>query len=237
MQGGSGPPVPAALAPRELSTWGQDEDWEGEAGLGRRPVSTPRSGSISRSQHPQLWRLAPQTDRPHLPQPSGTGCRDPALPGRGEGRARPDLPWFAKSRGWGQAGGSMPFPGPRRKGLCGAVTFLGRGLASSPSPCRGAEARGQGGGDSQWTSVPAHKGPLWPSSWLPYSGPQSPARQESRPAWSLRLGAGRAALTSTLPWCRSLRLPLSGHLRCLGLLSLSLRGTGSWFWRCVPPWA
>lgn len=74
----------------------------------------------------------------------------------------------------------MPFPGPRRKGLCGAVTFLGRGLASSPSPCRGAEARGQGGGDSQWTSVPAHKEPLWPSSWLPYSGPRSPTRLAPR---------------------------------------------------------
>lgn len=47
----------------------------------------------------------------------------------------------------------MPFPGSSRKGLCGAQapppgvgTFLGRGLASSPLVCRGAEARGQGGG-------------------------------------------------------------------------------------------
>lgn len=73
----------------------------------------------------------------------------------------------------------MPFPGPSRKGLCGAL---------APSPGSGhipgqrpgllaraglwAEARGRGGGLSMGLCA-THKRPLWLSSRPPRAGPQS----------------------------------------------------------------
>lgn len=175
------------------------------AGLGRHPESTPNITPFL----PASSALgAGSQSRQASPAPVLRHQLQRHIPGwKREGRAL-TCPGLEESWGWGPAGGSAPFPGPRRKGLCGAPapppgvgTFLGRGLASSPSPCRGAEARGQGGGgDSQWASVPTHKGPLWPSSWPPYSRPRSPACPAPRsPARRGPCGAEQAALASQTP--------------------------------------
>lgn len=66
------------------------------------------------------------------------------------------------------------FVGPLPPALA-AGTFLGRRLASSLALGHGAEARA-GVGASQWASVPAHKGPLWPGSRPSCSSPHYPAR-------------------------------------------------------------
>lgn len=108
------------------------------AGQGRHPESTPTPGSFTLLQHPQLWGLVSGTDRA---LPSAPTLRYWPRGGRSGWKrevTRPDLPlvwelaltyrWSGRRQGWGQPGGSEPFPGPRKKGLCGAP---------APSPRRG----------------------------------------------------------------------------------------------------
>lgn len=207
------------LAPSELSKQGQNEDQEGEEW----PGQAPREHS-----HPQAAPLPSSTlscggcflksltSAPTLRHPR----REAARGGR-EG-APLTCPWSGRRRGWLQAGGSVPFPGPSRKELCGAWpppsgagTFLGRGPASLPVLSRGAEARGRGGGTlngplclfTRGLCGPAH-GPHTPAHRAP------PARHpEAQPGTVPVVRAGRAALLSTLSCCRSPlpRLPQTLH--------------------------
>uniref|UniRef100_A0A8C0L4U3 Basement membrane-specific heparan sulfate proteoglycan core protein n=1 Tax=Canis lupus dingo TaxID=286419 RepID=A0A8C0L4U3_CANLU len=86
---------------------------------------------------------------------------------------------------------------------------------------------GAGVGDSQWASVPAHKGPLWPSSRSPRSSPQSPTHPAPRsPAQHCPCVPAQAALPSQAP---SLNVGVHSCpiLTPQGLLSPSHRGRGS----------
>lgn len=147
------------------------------AGLGRHPVSTPSSGSTPPSSTLSSggWFL----------KQTGLTCPSPQAPAAGThpGRRREGLALTypgLQNAGVGSGWRVHALPRPSEKGALWSGHIPGQrpGLLTLSVPW--AEARGQGWGDSQWTSVPAHKGPLWPSSWLPYSGPQSPTRLAPR---------------------------------------------------------
>ena len=126
------------------------------------------------------------------------------------GRSPRPCPRSGRRRGRGQAGGSVPFPGPGRKGLLWSPApsrpppppptwahSWAEAWPPRPALGSGVEARGQGG-DSQWASVPAHKRPLWPSSRPSHSSPQDPARPA--PGSPAQLSpVVQSALTGTLP--------------------------------------
>lgn len=96
----------------------------------------------------------------------------------------------------------MPFPGPSRKRLCGAPapppgsgTFLGRGLASSPAPCRGAEARAQGGGTLNGPLCPLTRGLCGQAH-----GPHTPAPRTT-PTWYPGVQAGTVPVAQSRQDC------------------------------------
>ena len=160
-------------------------------------------------------------------------------------------PGLEESWGWGQAEGSVPFPGPSRKGLCGALapppgvgTFLGRGLASSPSLCRGAEARGQGwgGGTLNGPLCPLTRGLCGQARGPHTSAPRAPPAQHpgARPGM-VPVAPSRRRCPHRYPLLVQevgfSPIPGLATHPCPGLLSLSLRGRGSWFWEHGHLWA
>lgn len=112
------------LSPSEVSGSGQDEGQEGDGWPGWAPREHTHPGQL----HSLIIPSAPGPGSGNrqgftsCPQPSDAGGREAVQGGRGRVLAL-TYPWSGRRRrrqGWGQPGGSSPFPGPRRKGLCGA---------------------------------------------------------------------------------------------------------------------
>ena len=120
---------------------GSDEGQQGDSWPGQAPppLPPPRRALPPRAtpqQPPRPGWSVPEAD-------AASPCAQALRYLRQEGRSHRPCPESGRRRGRGQAGVSMPFPGPGRKGLLWSLapsrpnppptvgTFLGRGLASS----------------------------------------------------------------------------------------------------------